>query len=162
MEEDVISVVFTGVSKNGDGVGAGVVGGVGGIAPVVSDSTFDSSIGPCGVNVGTGGPPGGGGGGGAQLPIGDLLLVERFRTLSEAPGFGKYTSKPSSVPQPFSILATNISGNEAKPEPPLVMVTAAQFIYISRFPTLLNQDHAKITSPDLVSLGTLNAKEPPP
>ena len=139
------------------------MGGAGGTeaASEVPDSTFDSSIGPSGVNVGTGGPSGGDGTGGAQLPVGYLLLVERFRILSGTPGFGKYTSKPSSVPQSLSILATNISGNEARPEPPLVMVTAAQFIYISRFPTLLNQDHAKSTSPDFVSLGTLNVKEPP-
>lgn len=56
--------------------------------------------------------------------------------------------------------ATKISGYADKPEPPFVIVTAAQFIYISRFPTLLNQDHANITSPDFVSAGTLKSNIP--
>ena len=54
--------------------------------------------------------PVGGSFGRAHAPCGRWLRVERFTTLSGVPGFGKSTSKPSSVPQLSSRFATKMSG----------------------------------------------------
>ena len=42
------------------------------------------------------------------------------------------------------------------------MVTAAQFMYISRFPTRLNQVQAKTASPLIESAGTANEYDDSP
>lgn len=51
------------------------------------------------------------------------------------------------VPEMSPMLATNMLGRADMPEvsdaPPLISI-AAQFIYISRFPTVLNQVHARV------------------
>lgn len=62
------------------------------------------------------------------------------------------------VIQPFPILASNSFGSSTSnvleaPEAQLLIITGAQFIYISRFPNKLNQVQASIALPDGVSLG---------
>ena len=71
------------------------------------------------------------------------------------------TSLPSSVAQPLPTLATNMGGRLARESDalrflPPVTVMAAQFMYISRLPTLLNQVQAKSISPEGVSSGKVN------
>ena len=81
-------------------------------------------------------------------------------TTSEEPGCGNLTHVFATVAHPLPILAVNmggkdgarletsdssaasISGMSRLPEPP-VTVTGAQFMYISRWPILLNHVHAK-------------------
>ena len=70
---------------------------------------------------------------GAQLPLKDPELSETSGLLTTpGPGFGNCTSFPSTVVQPFPILASNIFGLEANgvtgalPDP--VIVTEAQFM----------------------------------
>jgi hypothetical protein len=93
--------------------------------------------------------------------------VPSFST--ESPGLGKARSVESTVPHPLLILAVNMFGRALKAavsrsmswvmlrvmrsssslrldEAP-VMVTGAQFMYISRFPILLNQVHARVAVP---------------
>ena len=53
------------------------------------------------------------------------------------PGLGNARS-PSTVAQPFPMFAVNMSGNADNPDPPPVIVTAAQFMYISLLPCWLN------------------------
>lgn len=87
---------------------------------------------------------------------------------TESPGSGKRTSVESTVPQPLPTLATNISGralyaawsrswmraaSRLEDEPP-VMVMGAQFMYISRLPTLLNHVQARVAEPVGRLLGT--------
>lgn len=82
---------------------------------------------------------------GPQFPFGGLPPLP----WTLGPGFGNARS-PSSVVQPFPMLALKMSGNDGpdRPDPPPVMVIAAQFMYISRFPSLLNQ----VLSSRLISL----------
>lgn len=76
------------------------------------------------------------------------------------PGSGKATSSLCGVVQSVTgTLATNMSGKEAARdvrslgfEPP-VTVTGAQFMYISRLPTLLNHVHASVYCPGLMPSG---------
>ena len=93
-----------------------------------------------------------------QVPVGSLVPV--LSLVTSGPGSGNRRSKVSRVLQPLPALATNISGRAEKatsgvPEP-AVMVTLAQFMYISRFPILLNQVQAKTALPAGVSAGTVN------
>lgn len=90
----------------------------------------------------------------AQLPLGGTGAMVLFNW-TESPGLGNKTFFESTVVHPFPILATNMSGNELArfvspgvsmsapllPLPP-VTVTGAQFMYISRLPTLLNHVQA--------------------
>jgi hypothetical protein len=80
------------------------------------------------------------------------------------PGFSKVKSLLSAVvPQdvPTPILATAMSGRASKPavssEPPET-VMGAQFMYISRFPILLNHVHAIVMTPLGSSAGTVYLK----
>lgn len=84
---------------------------------------------------------------------------------TDCPGSGNLTSAPSAVVQSVAgIFATNMSGNEAVARPessgiayssvslkevslllePPVTLMEAQFMYISRLPTLLNQVQARV------------------
>lgn len=85
-------------------------------------------------------------------PVGGMVLADWLWT--DDPGFGNWTSPPSAVVQSdVGTLATNMSGNDVSRfvvwisslflEPP-VTVTGAQFMYISRLPTLLNHVHARL------------------
>lgn len=96
----------------------------------------------------------------------------------DPPGFGKIRSVSDMVPHPLPIFAVNISGRALKAvwsrstswvtlramtssssalrlAEPDVMVTGAQFMYISRLPTLLNQVHAKVAVPVGRLVGTV-------
>jgi hypothetical protein len=97
---------------------------------------------------------------------------------TESPGFGKMRSVESWVPQPFPMFATNILGRALKEavsrstiwvmlrsisssyslrfDEPAVRVTGAQFIYISRLPTLLNHDQARVADPVGIFVGIVN------
>lgn len=95
----------------------------------------------------------------AHLPTGGEMPEESL--LMSDPGLGKSRSLPSLVEQPFPTFATNMAGRLLRalvfllelPE----MLTVAQFMYISRLPTLLNQVQAKRASPEGVSLGILKS-----
>lgn len=90
---------------------------------------------------------------------GGAVLSESMVT--SGPRSGNMRSLPSMVEQPLPTLATNMAGRELMGseaprfflEAPPLMVTTAQFMYISRLPTLLNQDQAKTASPEGVSAG---------
>jgi hypothetical protein len=92
-------------------------------------------------------------------PVASAGFVERE---TEVPGFGISTTLffgPVSVVVHGlpSTLAMNIDGKVFKKSSelaPPVTSRGAQFMYISRFPTLLNQDQAKKYWPDGTSLGT--------
>ena len=88
---------------------------------------------------------------------------------TEVPGSGNATSTDSVVAQPLPMLATNILGSFSKADWSrwrtggerltffgAVMLTGAQFMYISRLPTLLNQVHARVASPVGRSVGIVN------
>lgn len=92
-----------------------------------------------------------------QVPTGGPRLPGSPAYWTESPGLGNWTSTDSLVLHPLPMLATNIGGNEVsrfvKPGVsasasllplPLVTVTGAQFMYISRFPILLNHVHASV------------------
>lgn len=111
----------------------------------------------------------------AVQPVGAFKsdVVEPARVSTESPGFGKITSFESTVPQEsaptFLMLATNMLGRALKAavsrwtiwvlfwpvnsssssrlEVAAVNVTGAQFMYISRFPILLNQVQASVADP---------------
>lgn len=98
----------------------------------------------------------------AQLPTGGPVFVEVWST--SGPGLGNMRSTISVVAHPFPTLATNMAGRwligvEGVPLP-AVTVMAAQFMYISRLPILLNHDHAKRASPAGVSTGNVKSKDP--
>jgi hypothetical protein len=73
----------------------------------------------------------------------------------------------STVVQPFPRFATKRDGREEKDVAALfllaapVMVTDAQFMYISLLPTLLNHVHANMAAPVVASEGTWKLKFPP-
>ena len=112
----------------------------------------------------------------AQVPTGATSGFEPANW-TESPGSGNLRSVESAVLQPLPILATNIAGNdEARFEKPgadlalgisgsktsrllapLVTVTGAQFMYISRFPIRLNQVHASVYWPGVIPSGTENS-----
>lgn len=84
--------------------------------------------------------------------------VEAPSCSTEPPGFGNRRSVESTVPQPFPMLATNMSGSALKAavsrssislrlEEDEVMLIGAQFMYISLFPILLNQVQARVAFP---------------
>jgi hypothetical protein len=90
------------------------------------------------------------------------VLVARPRLSTESPGLGKMISAPANfvslVSHPLPMFPTSISGralNAAWSRSTSscllvveeVMEMAAQFMYISRLPTLLNQDQAKVPFP---------------
>jgi hypothetical protein len=95
------------------------------------------------------------------LPLGldNALAVANPSCSTESPGFGKRRSVESTVRQPFPMFAVNISGRASNAEVSRasnssllldddpVRVTGAQFMYISRLPTLLNQVHARVALP---------------
>lgn len=84
----------------------------------------------------------------AQFPVGGAVLLDLLVT--SGPGLGYMTSDPSSVPQPLPTLATKTLGRLLKgTEPsrfnflePAILMTA-QFMYISRLPTLFCHVQAK-------------------
>lgn len=106
-------------------------------------------------------------------PVGGAVAaaaVDPPKDSTESPGLGNTTSDESLVPQPPApkMLAWNMSGRALKAAvsrsmswvtlrasrssssrlvDPAVMVMGAQFMYISRFPILLNQVQAKVASP---------------
>jgi len=113
-------------------------------------------------------------------PVGGLgVSVDNPNCSREAPGSGKARSCESWVVQVVAgIFATNILGRELKAawsrsmswvmlramsssssalrlEEPAVIVTGAQFMYISRLPTLLNQVQAKVAVPVGRLVGTV-------
>ena len=97
----------------------------------------------------------------AQLPLGRPGLVDTFAT--SVPGSGKTRSTLSIVVHPFPIFALNTSGraDRSPPWPPLIPTTA-QFMYISRLPTWLNQVQAKrALAADGAEAGILKSKVPP-
>jgi hypothetical protein len=72
-----------------------------------------------------------------QFPTGDAAFGDEFDT--SFPGFGNSRSLEATELQPLPTFALKTSGYEPSPEPPLpVIVTDAQFMYISRLPMLLN------------------------
>ena len=104
-----------------------------------------------------------------QVPTGPPKFELTPGLSTELPGFGKRRSFVSTVAQPLPTLATNISGRALKAfwslsmsrvslramssssslrfAVPAVIPMAAQFMYISRLPTLLNQVQARIAFP---------------
>jgi hypothetical protein len=82
--------------------------------------------------------------------------------VTSGPGLGNLTFFPSTVEQSSArgLLAMKISGRWSKatagagPEPASI-VTDAQFMYISRFPSLLNHVQPKIAAPAFASDGTV-------
>jgi hypothetical protein len=84
--------------------------------------------------------------------------------VTSGPESGKTTSVLSAVVQPFPIFATKRDGREEKDTSALfllvapVMVTDAQFIYISLLPTLLNHVHANMAAPVFASEGITKSK----
>lgn len=96
----------------------------------------------------------------AHVPPG--ALTGKFNGLSVvtwAPGLGKSMLKFSVVVHLLTLarLATNMDGNDPEPDPPDTE-TLAQFMYISRFPTLLNHVQANTASPFVTSAGTLKLR----
>jgi hypothetical protein len=95
-------------------------------------------------------------------PIGGV--VPKLLTVISGPGSGNSRSMDSRVLQPLPTLATKASGRELNemstgPDPdPALMVTLAQFIYISRLPTVLNHVQENTAGPVGVSLGTVKGK----
>jgi len=95
------------------------------------------------------------------------LLVARPSCSTELPGSGKRRSVESTVWQPLPMLATNMFGRasyadvsrvsrySSRLEAPPDNVTGAQFMYISRFPILLNQVQARVAFPVGMSVGTV-------
>lgn len=97
---------------------------------------------------------------------------------TEAPGSGNLTSAPSAVVHSVAgMFAMNMSGNEADPrscssgteyssvsfrevsllfEPPVTLMEA-QFMYISRLPTLLNQVQASVYAPGVIPAGIVKS-----
>lgn len=101
-----------------------------------------------------------------QSPSGATAL--ELDMVTSVPGSGNMTSASWVTAQPLPALptlATNMSGRLLRAEARLaeepVILTAAQFMYISRLPVLLNHVQAKIASPAGVSLGTVKSKDPP-
>lgn len=109
-----------------------------------------------------------------HVPVTPPGALEAFVT--SVPGSGNVRSVLSIVVQPFPRLATNSDGREEKEVPALLparsarsarlplepaMVTDAQFIYISRLPTSLNQVQANMAAPWGASDGTWKLKLPP-
>lgn len=89
------------------------------------------------------------------MQLGPTSVSPVFTTSS--PGFGISSAKFGGVAHPFPMFALNISGRLASPDPPLpVIVTAAQFMYISRFPKRLNHVQANIAGPAFALAGTVN------
>lgn len=112
----------------------------------------------------------------AQEPTGGPKSAGFPFLITFLPGLGKTRSVDSLVwqsPETDWMLALNISGRELRsrfsktssstpgtmvsfksrfPDPP-VTVIGAQFMYISRFPTLLNQVHARVYSPGATPAG---------
>ena len=100
------------------------------------------------------------------------LLALAFST--DAPGFGNFTSAPCAVVQSDTgMFATNMAGKEAVArsessataypsvwlrrvslllEAPVTLIEA-QFMYISRLPTLLNHVHARVYAPGAMPAG---------
>lgn len=104
-----------------------------------------------------------------QVPTTSPGDFETFVT--SGPGSGNFTSVVSLVVHPLPRFATKSDGRDVKevparfaarftPEDPVIVIDA-QFMYISRLPTLLNQVHAKRAAPAGASEGTANLKEPP-
>lgn len=112
------------------------------------------------------------------VPVGVARAVEVAvpSCSTESPGFGKRRSVESCVPQPLLMLATNMSGrasnaavsrsisivelpasnsSSSRFEEDAVSVTGAQFIYISRLPTLLNHVQARVAVPVGRDVGTV-------
>lgn len=108
-----------------------------------------------------------------EKPVPELLVaMELSPLITSVPGLGKTTFSPSLVVQPLPRLQVNMSGRELRAlsrpasccarrrrlgaEPS--MVTRAQFMYISRLPTKLNQVHARSTSlEEGASFGTVKS-----
>ena len=103
---------------------------------------------------------------------GGLVNLAPCAISTEAPGTGNWTIADSSGNlHPGEILATNMSGKEGLSrfleigwlimsrllDPP-VTVTGAQFMYISRLPTWLNQVQAREYLPGAMPCGMLNWK----
>ena len=111
--------------------------------------------------------------------LGPVGGVKTFALLAlaistDCPGSGNLTSAPSAVVQSVAgMFAMNMSGKEAVPrsessgiayssvslrevslllEPPVTLIEA-QFMYISRLPTLLNQVHARVYAPGAMPVG---------
>ena len=80
---------------------------------------------------------------------------------TDSPAFSKVKSAPSAVLQASPMFATAISGSWSNPlpEPPETLM-GAQFMYISRLPTLLNQVQAMVSWPSGSASGTLNPYVP--
>ena len=79
---------------------------------------------------------------GPQLPTGAARLLGSPAYWMVAPGSGKLTSVPAAVEHPLPILAMNIFGPFRLLFPSFfweLIVTTAQFMYISRLPCSLNQ-----------------------
>lgn len=93
-----------------------------------------------------------------QVPPGACLgKFNGDSTVTWFPGFGKSILVLSVVVHLLMLarLATNIPGRESiEPEPPEIE-TLAQFMYISRLPTLLNHVQAMTAAPLLTSAGIL-------
>lgn len=152
-QEPAESCVRPGIGGTAGGLLAG--GGVPGAGGGVPGAPLPGPAGGRGAEPEP--PPGGGTRGGAeplppfgpsdpQLPVGGSLFSLTFVT--SGPGSGKSRSTVSRLVHPFPVLARKmfgrlLNGIDADPPPP-VMVTVAQFMYISRTPTLLNQVQAKI------------------
>lgn len=72
-----------------------------------------------------------------QVPVGGVPVAA---VTTSAPGLGNKTFVFDGTVQPFPMFATKVSGRLERPgeEPPPVIVTTAQFMYISLFPSKLN------------------------
>lgn len=104
------------------------------------------------------------------LPTGAAKALGLLFTTRLGPGSGSCTSLLPTVVHWFPILAKKIGGRSEKAvsrgprafrlELPPAIVTLAQFMYISRFPSLLNQLQAKSAAPDAASDGIVKSKLP--
>ena len=107
-------------------------------------------------------------------PVGGARSEATPSFSTDAPGLGNWTSLESAVKQfEVGMLATNMAGKEGvlRPESsgiaksvslrgmssllldPPVTLMEAQFMYISRLPTLLNQVHARVYAPGAMPAG---------
>lgn len=159
--------VVDGLGATGEGVAEGATDGAGGwLGAGIAEGLLLGAGAGAGAGAAGAPPPGAAE---PQLPEGGDCLPPLSWT--SGPGLGKVTSADSRVLQPLPMLAVKRPGRAEKAAArflfsrlatsrlvlPPVMVTGAQFMYISRFPSWLNHVQAKMAVPGLASEGTVKS-----